>query len=183
MATAGAIVVAKLKWDGSESARWPASLVACGPWRLCWYTPAGTRRERPRRGRIEVTRRDEIAASEDGRWWAVTARLDPEGEPVYLVDASTPPALQDGTLRFCDLDLDLDLEGASVSLRDLPDFRARAREMGYPPDVQRRAWEGLGDAADRHRRGAWPFDGTLAHLLRERAERPLPASAHRSRRR
>lgn len=167
----------KLKWDGTMSARWPALLGAAGPGRRRWLTPAGTRREHPRRGMAETVARDEAAAAEDGRWWVVTARLGEGGAPLYRVDAATPPALEGRTLRFCDLDLDLDLEGAGAALRDVGDFEARARSMGYPPEVQRGAWAGLADAARRHTEGEWPFDGGLVAALRERRATAAPTIA------
>jgi Protein of unknown function (DUF402) len=161
------IVVEKLKWDGSVSARWRACLLDVGPGRLGWLTPAGTRRERPRRGMVDETGRDTIAAGADG-WWVVTASLDEDGEPRYLIDASTPPRLEEGVLRFVDLDLDLDVEGDAVELRDVPQFMERVRNMHYPLEARRGAWDGLADASRRYWVRGWPFDGSLAARLRAR---------------
>jgi hypothetical protein len=163
---AGTIRVEKLKWDGSVSARWEAFPCGVGAGRLGWLTPAGTRRERPRRGTADETERDAIGAGEEDAWWVVTASLGDDGEARYVVDASTPPRLESGVLRFVDLDLDLDVDGEAVALRDVPVFLERVRNMRYPPQARRGAWDGLADAARRHRAGAWPFDDSLATRLR-----------------
>ena len=165
MSKSPAILVEKLKWDGSVSARWEACLLDVGPGRLGWGTPGGTRRERPRRGIVDETGRDAIAVGTDG-WWVVTASLGDDGELRYRIDASTPPSLEGGVLRFVDLDLDLDVDGAAVELRDVPQFLERVRSMRYPLEARRGAWDGLADAARRHRVRGWPFDGSLATRLR-----------------
>jgi hypothetical protein len=56
------LTIEKRKWDGTVSARWPAELLCDGE-RLVWRTAAGTRRERPRRGRSEVVEREYRAAT------------------------------------------------------------------------------------------------------------------------
>jgi hypothetical protein len=159
------VLVEKLKWDGSVSARWPASLLVDEPGRLVWRTEEGTFRERPRRGEREVVDRHE-AAGAGRRWWVVTAWADEVGRVRYRVDAATPAERRDeGVVAFVDLDLDLALGGEEPVLEDREQFALRAREMGYPAEVQRGAWRGLADAAWRWRARRWPFDGSLAEVL------------------
>jgi hypothetical protein len=163
------VLVEKLKWDGSVSARWEARAIDVGPGRLGWLTPAGTKRERPRRRTVDETARDALAVGEEDAWWVVTASPADDGETRYLVDASTPPRLEAGVIRYVDLDLDLDVDGRAVELRDVPVFLERVRNMSYPPEARHGAWNGLADAARRHRASAWPFDGSLAAMVRAHA--------------
>jgi hypothetical protein len=161
------VTIEKRKWDGSVAARWTARLLETEAGRLCWLAPAGTRRDRPRRGEVEVLASPEIGATEAGAWWVVTAHADGSGQRLrYKVDAATPlsrPSVD--TLVFVDLDLDLQLDAGSEELQDAAQFARRAREMGYPAPVRDGAWRGLDEAVRRFRQGRWPFDGSLAKFL------------------
>lgn len=162
------VTIEKRKWDGSVSARWPALLLSGPPAPWTWVAAAGTRRERPRRGgEVQVLQREERGVALPGGWWVMTAVVAPDGSiERYEVDAATPVRpVADGTIGFIDLDLDLEAPGdgsGDVVLQDADQFAARARSMGYPAAVRRGAWEGLRDAAERLRAGAWPFDGGAA---------------------
>ncbi|WP_217914484.1 DUF402 domain-containing protein [Miltoncostaea marina] len=157
------VTVEKRKWDGSVSARWRAALLSAPPGPWLWRTPAGTRREHPRRGETETVAHDEVAAACD-EWWVVTATLGPGGAVEgWTVDAALPvEAAGADVVAFVDLDLDLAVAGGRVRLEDEDDFHRRAREMGYPEEVCSGAWGGLRDAVRRHAAGEWPFDGTVA---------------------
>ena len=52
--------VVKRKWDGSVSAVDDARPVAVSGDRWAWLVPAGSRRERPGKGAVEVVGRDEL---------------------------------------------------------------------------------------------------------------------------
>lgn len=155
------MLIEKRKWDGTVSARWEAELRRDGD-RVVFVTPAGTRRERPRTGEVEVTRRREASAS-GGAGWIVTAFAAGDGEPArYTVDATMGDERPSGGMfAFIDLDLDLEIADGEVVVEDLLQFAQRRRTMGYPAGLLTHAAAALGDALDRHRRGAWPFDGSL----------------------
>ena len=56
------------------------------------------------------------------------------------VDAATPVTSEPGALlRLYDLDLDLQIDGSTVIVRDADVLQRRAREMGHPDEVCRRA--------------------------------------------
>lgn len=158
---APSLIIEKRKWDGSVSARWTATAVRDGD-RLVWTTPAGTTRERPRRGGIDVTRRREVSATL-GTGWIVTAVLDGDGTPIrYEVDATVGDEREAaGVLVFIDLDLDLVIDATGTVLKDVSDFVRRQVEMSYPPDLLRRAVTALEEARALHVAGLWPFDGSL----------------------
>ena len=163
------IVVEKRKWDGSVSARWTAWALDAPDGCLAWATPAGTARDRPRRGTADVIPHDQVTVAPGG-WWLVTAHGDGDGGvDHYLIDAALPPERPEpGRVGFVDLDLDLRFpgDGSAGELEDLEQFHERARTMGYPESVCAGAWEGLARAHQAYVRGAWPFDGWIAERLR-----------------
>jgi hypothetical protein len=154
--------IEKRKWDGTVSARWQADLRRDAGGRIVFVTPPGTRRERPRRGDVEVTRCLEVSGSH-GAGWLVTAVVGADGVPVrFEVDATVGDERpRGGVFAFVDLDLDLEIAGGEPAVEDLAEFAERRRTMGYPPGLLTHAVTALDDALDRYRRGAWPFDGAL----------------------
>jgi hypothetical protein len=163
------LVIEKRKWDGTVSTRWIAQAVAAPGDAVAWFTPAGTARERPRKGGADVTVTDQLGVAPGG-WWIVTAHADDAGGiDHHLVDAALPPERPSaGRLTFVDLDLDLRLAPGDEDgeLEDVEQFHERARTMGYPPQICHGAWEGLAAVRLAYRRGAWPFDGWMAEMLR-----------------
>jgi len=156
------VVVEKRKWDGTVSARWAARVVSREASVWCWRTDIGTIRERPRLDALEVVTQEELSVAGQG-WWVLTAFLDADGRIERMkVDAATPVTAEtDRLLWFVDLDLDLQIEGSSVIVRDEDVLVRRAREMGYPPEVCGRARAALEDVAARWATRRWPFDAAL----------------------
>jgi len=166
------VLIEKRKWDGSVSARWEADLRR-DDGRVVFVTPAGTRRERPRRGEVEVTRCLEVSGSA-GAGWIVTAVVDGDGALVrYEVDATAGgEEPRRDVFAFVDIDLDLEIADGAAVVEDLAQFAERRRTMGYPPGLLTHAVAALDDALDRYRRGAWPFDGALLAEARARTDVP-----------
>jgi len=158
-------VIEKRKWDGTVSARWAAQLASRPPSVWSWRTVAGTIRERPRRGGLEVVAQEEFSIAGRG-WWVLTAFLGADGRAERLkVDAATPVTAQpDPLLWFCDLDIDLQIDGSAVVVCDEDVLLRRAREMAYPQEVCCRARAALDDVTARYLAQRWPFDGSLAPL-------------------
>jgi len=161
------LIIEKRKWDGSVSARWTALFQRDGA-RLTWRTPIGTSRSHPRTGEQETTEHLEVSATcSDG--WIVTAILDADGRLLrYEVDATAgDEAERDGILAFIDLELDLVIRDQTAVVTDLIEFAERREEMGYPPGMLSAVVVALDGALRRHRRGDWPFDGSLLELAGE----------------
>ena len=158
------VIIEKRKWDGSVSARWTALFHRDGA-RMAWRTPTGTIRSHPRTGRQETTEHLEVSAT-CGDGWIVTAVLDADGRLLrYEVDATAgDEAERDGILAFIDLDLDLVISDHTAVVTDLIEFAERREEMGYPPGMLSAVVVALDKALRRHRRGDWPFDGSLLEL-------------------
>jgi uncharacterized protein len=155
------VIIEKRKWDGSVSARWTAQFRRDGA-RLTWRTPPGTERAHPRSGRRETTEHLEVSAT-CGEGWIVTAVIGGDGGLTrYEVDATAGQEVErDGVLAFIDLDIDLEIDEGTVVVTDLIEFAERREQMGYPPGMLSGVVIALDKALRRHRRGDWPFDGSL----------------------
>ena len=76
---------------------------------------------------------------------------------------------------WVDLDLDFEVTGDEVALKDEAQFHEHARTMCYPDDVVRGAWSGISTIAARYTNGDWPFDGSMqewVHHATPRAHLP-----------
>jgi hypothetical protein len=165
--TGPTVRVEKRKWDGSLAAAEPAELVdAPGP-ATVWRVPAGTERQRPRLGTVEVTDRDELWLAVEGEWWVLCAEVGAAGTVEDLVLHAAAPfgPVQEGQIRWIDLDLDFEVQGEQISLEDEAQFHEHARSMSYPDEVVRGAWSGISGMAARYTTGEWPFDGFLERCL------------------
>jgi protein associated with RNAse G/E len=165
--TAEAVRVEKRKWDGSVAAVESAILVEASPRATVWRVPAGTERQRPRKGTVEVTEREELWLAVVGEWWVLASHRAPGGPIDELVLHAAAPftPIEDGVIRWVDLDLDFEVRGEEVSLEDEAEFHAHARTMAYPDDVVRGAWSGISTIAARYTTREWPFDGFLEQHL------------------
>jgi hypothetical protein len=156
--------VVKRKWDGSISAVDTAHPLAVPHECSAWLVPAGSRRERPASGAIEVVGRDELWVAVLGEWWVLCGYLDAARSLIgYKVHAAAPFESPDSDDEILWVDLDLDFEAADgeVGLEDEAQFHDHARTMGYPHHVVQGAWSGMATIAARYTIGEWPFDGSM----------------------
>ena len=126
--------------------------------------PAGSRRERPRKGTIDVVGVDEIWVAVPGEWWILCGYIDPTRSlNGYKVHASAPFEAPPGDdeITWVDLDLDFEVTGNQLALLDEDEFHDHARTMAYPDHVVRGAWSGIATIAARYTNGDWPFDGSM----------------------
>ncbi|HET7277799.1 MAG TPA: hypothetical protein VFJ22_06955 [Dermatophilaceae bacterium] len=85
----------------------------------------------------------------------------------YEVHAAAPFEARGGEddIVWVDLDLDLEIAGDQLALRDVAQFHDHAGTMGYPDHVVRGAWSGISSIAPRYTTGDWPFDGSMQAWL------------------
>ncbi len=155
--------VVKYKWDGTVSAVDVAYPLAVPGHSSVWFVLAGSRRERPRLGAIEVVGSDELWVAVPGEWWVLCGRTDAASISGYKVHASAPfeaPRSED-EIVWVDLDLDFDVTGDVVEIQDETLFHDHARSMGYPETIVRGAWSGISTIAASYTNGDWPFDGSM----------------------
>jgi hypothetical protein len=156
--------VVKRKWDGTVSAVDTASPLAVAGDRSAWLVSAGSHRERPRSGAIELVGCDEFWVAVPGEWWVLCGYTDvARSLNGFKVHATAPfePPRGAAEIVWVDLDLDFVISSEAVALRDETQFHVHARTMGYPHHVVRGAWSGISTAAARYTTGDWPFDGSL----------------------
>ena len=153
----------KRKWDGTVSTVDTASRLVVPADCSAWFVHAGTHRERPGSGAIEVVGRDELWFAAPGEWWVLCGYTDDarslEG---YTVHASAPfeTPSSDDEIIWVDLDLDFEITADEVALQDEA-FHEHARTMDYPDELVRGAWAGISTIAARYTNGKWPFDGSM----------------------
>jgi protein associated with RNAse G/E len=164
--TTDRVHVEKRKWDGSLAAVEVAELVRSSPEATVWRVSAGTERQQPRKGRVEVIDRDELWLSVAGAWWVLCAQVSGGVIDELVLHAAAPFApTSDSRIEWIDLDLDFEVRGDDLSLEDEAEFHAHARSMAYPDEIVRGAWSGISAIAARYTTGEWPFDGFLDSCL------------------
>jgi protein associated with RNAse G/E len=165
--TADRVHVEKRKWDESLAAVEAADLIRSSPEATVWRVTAGTERQRPRKGKVELVERDEVWLGVAGEWWVLCAHVDDDGTIADLVLHAAAPfePMTGGRILWVDLDLDFEVRGDDLSLEDEAEFHAHARSMAYPDDIVRGAWAGISAIAARYTTGEWPFDGFLEDCL------------------
>ena len=82
--------VVKRKWDGTISAVDTAYRLTAPGDGAAWLVLAGSRRERPASGEIEVVDSDELWVAVPGEWWVLCARTDAGSLSGYKVHATAP---------------------------------------------------------------------------------------------
>ena len=153
----------KRKWDGTVSAVDNAYRLTAPGDSAAWLVLAGSRRERPGSGAIEVVVSDELWVAVPGEWWVLCGRTDGGSLSGYKVHAAAPFETPDGDdeLVWVDLDLDFEVTGEVVEIEDEAQFHDHAHTMGYPQEVVRGAWLGISTIAARYTNGDWPFDASI----------------------
>jgi hypothetical protein len=156
--------VVKRKWDGTIAAIDTAYPLVVPGDRSAWFVLAGSRRERPASGAIEVVGCDELWVAAPGEWWVLCGRTDParllNGYKVHAACPFEAPR-RDDQILWVDLDLDFDVTGDEVDIQDETQFHQHARSMGYPEEIVRGAWSGISTIAASYTNGSWPFDGSM----------------------
>jgi len=172
--------IEKRKWDGSLSAACDGKLLERTGGVVAWHLPAGTVRERPSRGEVEVLTDDELWLAVPGEWWVLCAHSAQGRVTEFVLHAAAPfqmPSTQ--CVLWTDLDLDFEVRGNDIAVEDEAQFHEHAQSMSYPDEVVRGAWSGISTIAPRYTTGEWPFDGWLqSRLDRARAEPTPRGSRH-----
>lgn len=93
------------------------------------------------------------------QWWDAMLVFDREGRWLeWYCNVITPPRLEEGELRFYDLDLDVIWHREKgLLIADVDEFDLHSVEMAYPPDLIRAAWESAHRVRDLIAARAWRF--------------------------
>jgi uncharacterized protein len=158
------VSVVKRKWDGSVSTHDTAHALDVPGETSAWFILAGSTRERPASGAVELVAADELWVAVPGEWWVLCGYIDAAGSlDRYKVHAAAPfeAPSSDREILWVDLDLDFEITGDEVALQDEAQFHDHARTMSYPDHVVRGAWSGISTIAACYTNGDWPFDGSM----------------------
>lgn len=155
--------VVKRKWDGSVSAIEVAHLLDAPGGTWVWSVPTGSRRDHPGTGETRIVDREELWLAVPGEWWVMCAYLDGARTVTgFMIHATAPFEVPGGEeVLWIDLDLDFEITGEEVAVRDETQFHQHARAMAYPAHVVDGAWSSMSTIAARYTNGEWPFDGSV----------------------
>jgi protein associated with RNAse G/E len=94
------------------------------------------------------------------RWYNVFRFAEPNGDlRNYYCNINVPPTLDEQTLSYVDLDLDI-LVAPDLSYRilDLEDFEKNAKDYSYPAELQANAREAVDELVNLIETRQFPFD-------------------------
>jgi protein associated with RNAse G/E len=156
------ITVRVLKYDGSEYRRWSATIARReGPmivldaefeYDVQHHLLGNIRRGTPT---IEYYWLD--------RWYNIFRFLEDDGKTrLYYCNINMPPAFEDGSLTYIDLDLDILVRpDYSYEVLDLDEFERHAELFGYDDETKRQARAAVDDVSSMIEARQFPFGEKL----------------------
>ncbi|MGB0385491.1 MAG: DUF402 domain-containing protein [Ardenticatenaceae bacterium] len=93
------------------------------------------------------------------QWWDAILFFDSAGRwQEWYCNIVTPPRLENGVLRYHDLDLDVILcRERGIFIDDVEEFEENAVKIPYPPEITKMAWENAYRIERMMQQGAWRF--------------------------
>src|SRR5712692_6767860 len=93
------------------------------------------------------------------RWYNVFRFLEDDGRTrLYYCNVNTPPTLENNTLNYIDLDIDILVQpDFSYQVLDVEEFEANARRYGYSEEVKTKAHAAVNDLISMLRTRQFPF--------------------------
>ena len=171
------VVVRKLKFDGRIKSEWEGELleVVGESWLVVHHDPGVHEKVEDGRSARQPNHHFHVV----GLDVPVTVLLTYEVARGFLeakIDAAQPGVRRGSVVEFVDLDLDVIVEaGGSYWTRDLTTFEANRAALGYTPEVERTAYEGMRLGLRMARTRAYPLGGALHATFAECLERSRTA--------
>jgi len=157
------ITVRVLKYDGTEYRRWNARIVRTVD---SLIVLEGEFESDVRHHLLGEIRRgtQTIEYYWLNRWYNVFRFLDDDGETrLFYCNVNVPPTLEDGVLRYVDLDIDILAQpNLSYQVLDLEEFEANAARYDYSPEVKTRAHAAVDELKIMIETRQFPFDESIA---------------------
>ncbi|HEX5707309.1 MAG TPA: DUF402 domain-containing protein [Pyrinomonadaceae bacterium] len=156
-----AVVVRSLKYDGREHRRWRASLTKHEGPLIVLDGIFEQEVEHALLGNIRAgTQSTEYFWTD--RFYSVFRFREPDGaHRNYYCNVNTPPTLEDDTLSFVDLDIDvLVAPDFTYQVLDEDEFALHSARYGYPEELRARARAAVAELIELVERRLFPFDGT-----------------------
>jgi protein associated with RNAse G/E len=153
------IIVRLLKYDGTEYRRWNARITLCHESLIALDAEFEFDVQHHLLGDIRRGTRTLEYYWLD-RWYNVFRFLEDDGETrLYYCNVGTPPALENDTLSYIDLDVDILVQpDLSYQVLDLEEFETNAERYGYSDEVELRARKAVEELISLIETRQFPFD-------------------------
>ncbi len=152
--------VLALKYDGRPHYTWPAVLLEDDGEQLRFRSVIGGLLIHYTRGFQEATRRPSELIFWRERWYNVFKNLHDDGSVRnFYCNVAMPISLEDHTIKFVDLDLDVQIfPDGSHRLLDRDEFELHSVQFGYPDWLQKRAEQAVVEILALFEAREGPFD-------------------------
>jgi protein associated with RNAse G/E len=153
--------ITALKWDRSKHIEWQSHFVGETQGVLHFYTPLHTRINHYGRQSFFETDNQSDLFFWRNEWFNVYMNYASRGHlRDYYCNVALPPEIDPRarTLKFIDLDLDVQIRWEQFLVRDEHEFEENAYRYRYPVNVQNRAREVVTRLIRRWKNREFPFD-------------------------
>lgn len=153
------IIVRVLKYDGTEYRRWNARFIRREASLIVLDAQFEEEVVHESLGTIPCGTRT-IEYYWTDRWYNVFQFLDDERKTrLFYCNVNTPPCLEDRTLTYVDLDIDVLVQpDLTYEILDLDDFENHSRQFSYPEDLKRQAHNAMRDIVSLIENARFPFE-------------------------
>lgn len=153
--------ITALKWNREKHIEWQSHFVGEADGVLHFFTPLRTSiNHYSRQTCFETDNQSDLFFWRD-EWFNVYMNYAARGHlRDYYCNVALPPEVdrQARTLKFIDLDLDVQIRWEQFLVLDEHEFEEHAARYGYPNEVRRRAQETVDWLIDRWKARLFPFD-------------------------
>ena len=110
-------------------------------------------------------------------WYTIAMEIDQGEVTAYYCNIAMPSRIENDQLRFVDLDLDLvKPRDEKWKVVDQNEFESNSVKYNYPPELKEKTVQALDELRKKLREKAFPFDGSLLEVLREKQADGMCAS-------
>jgi len=148
-----------LRYDGSEYRRWNATLVRRDGSLIVFEGEFDIEVQHSHIGHIPMGTRTVEYYWQD-KWYNVFRFLGEAGETrLWYCNINLPPIIEDSTITYVDLDLDVLVQpDRSYQILDSDEFAHHAQAFQYPQDVQESAQKAVSELISRVEGRQFPFN-------------------------
>lgn len=153
--------ITALKWDRSKHIEWQSHFVSEMNGLIHFYTPLRTPINHYSRDSFFKTDNQSDLFFWRNEWYNVYMNYASRGHlRDYYCNVALPPEIdyQARTLKFIDLDLDVQIRWGRLLVLDEHEFDEHSEKYGYPNHIRQRAYEVVDQLKHTWRRRHFPFD-------------------------
>lgn len=153
--------ITAMKWDRSKHIEWQSHFVGEKDGVMHFFTPLRTPISHYSRQSFFETDNQSDLFFWRNNWFNVYMNYASRGHlRDYYCNVALPPEInpEERTLKFIDLDLDVQMRWGKMLVLDEHEFEAHARIYGYPNHVRKKAYEVVENIKSRWAARLFPFD-------------------------